>query len=98
MRTCRLGVLAPDTEAPVVPKTTVGTNLLQTLQVVTELGVDGVRKNLAVLAIDDVPLPVQEPERDLELSRVLNNGYEAFELVRVELSSPVLKSRFRMWN
>ena len=68
-------------------ETTVRTDLLEALQVVTELRVDGVRENLAVLAIDDVPLPVQEPCGDLELCRVLDDGDETLELVGVELTS-----------
>ena len=69
-----------------MPQTTVGTNLLQTLQVLTELRVDGVGQDLAGLAIDDIALPVQEPDGDLELGGVLDDGDEAFELVRVQLS------------
>lgn len=42
-------------------ETTVGTNLLQTLQVITELGVDTVGKGLGVLAVDDIALTVKEP-------------------------------------
>ena len=86
-RTGGLGVLAPGTEAPEVTETTVRTNLLEALQVVTELRVDGVRENLAVLAIDDVPLPVQEPCGNLELCWVLDDGDETLKLVRVELTS-----------
>ena len=93
-----LGVLAPDTKAPEVTETTVRTDLLQPLKIVTELRVDTVGENLRVLAVDNVPLPVQEPRRDLELRGVLDDGDETLEFVRVELSSPVLKSRFRMWN
>ena len=70
-------------------ETTVSADLLQALEIVTELRVDGVRENLAVLAIDDVPLPVQEPCGDLELCRVLDNGDETLELVGVELTSTV---------
>ena len=70
-----------------MPETTVSTNLLQPLQVVTELRVDTVGQDLRVLAIDDVPLPVQEPCRDLELGGVLDNGDKALELVGVELTS-----------
>ena len=91
--TSRLGVLASDTEAPEVPETAVSANLLQPLQIVTELRVDGVRENLAVLAIDNIALPVQEPDGDLELRGVLDNGNEALELVRVELSGSVGKVR-----
>ena len=83
-------MLTPHTKAPEVPQPTVCTNLLQPFQVVTELRVDGVRQNLAVLAIDDVPLPVQKPGRNLELGWVLNDGDQALELIRVELASPTI--------
>ena len=81
-------MLAPDTEAPEVTKTTVRTDLLQPLKIVTELRVDTVGENLRVLAVDDVALPVQEPDGDLELRWVLDDGDDALELVRVELTSP----------
>lgn len=80
-------MLTPDTEAPEVPKTTVSADLLQPLQVITELRVNAVRQDLRVLAIDDVPLPVQEPRRDLELRRVLDDSDETLELIRVKLAS-----------
>ena len=80
-------MLAPDTETPPVPETTVCTDLLQTLQVVTELRVDSVRENLAVFAVDDVALPVQEPDGNLELSGVLDDSDETLELIRVEVAS-----------
>lgn len=85
-RTSRLGVLAPDTETPEVTETTVGTDLLQALKVITELRVDTVGQDLRVLAVDDVPLPVQEPRGDLELSGVLNDGNKTLELIRVQLA------------
>ena len=72
-----------------MPETTVGTDLLQPLEVVTELGVDGVGQNLAVLAVDDIALPVQEPQRNLVLRGVLDDSDEALQLVRVELSGTV---------
>ena len=62
------------------------TNLLQPLQVVTHLRVHAVRQNLEVLAVDNVLLPVEEPRRDLELRRVLDDGHDALQLVRVELA------------
>jgi hypothetical protein len=58
-------VLTTDTEAPVVTETTVSADLLQALEIVTELGGDTVGEDLAVLAIDDIALPVEEPTRDL---------------------------------
>jgi hypothetical protein len=54
-------VLATDTQAPVVTQTTVGTDLLQALEIFTELRVDTVGQDLRVLAIDDIALPVEEP-------------------------------------
>lgn len=70
-----------------MPQATVSPDLLQSLQIITELRVNGVRQNLAVLAVDNVPLPVQEPCRDLELGGVLDDGNEALELIGVELTS-----------
>ena len=58
-------MLTTHTEAPVVTETAVSTDLLQALKVVTELGVDTVGKGLAVLAIDNIALPVEEPAGDL---------------------------------
>lgn len=63
--TGRLGVLAADTEAPVVSQTAVSTDLLEALQIVTELAVNAVGQDLGVLAVDDVALPVKEPGGDL---------------------------------
>ena len=58
-------MLTTDTEAPVVTETTVSADLLQALEIVTELAVDTVGEYLAVLAIDDIALPVEEPAGDL---------------------------------
>jgi hypothetical protein len=57
----RLGVLATHAQAPVVAQTTVGPDLLQALEVITELRVDAVGQDLRVLAVDNVALPVEEP-------------------------------------
>jgi hypothetical protein len=63
--TSGFGVLTTDTETPVVTETTVSADLLQALEIVTELAVDTVGENLAVLAIDDIALPVEEPAGNL---------------------------------
>ena len=70
-----------------MPETTVRTNLLQPLKVIAELRVDTVGKDLRVLAVDDVPLPVQEPCRDLELRGVLDDSDNTLELIGVQLAS-----------
>lgn len=46
-------------------ETTVGTDLLQALKILTELAVNTVGEDLRVLAVDDVALPVKEPGGDL---------------------------------
>jgi hypothetical protein len=48
-----------------VTETTVSADLLQALKIVTELGGDTVGEDLAVLAIDDIALPVEEPGGNL---------------------------------
>lgn len=78
--TSGLGVLATDTETPVVAKTTVSADLLQALQIITQLGVDAVGQNLRVLAVDNVALSVEEPGGDLVLGRVLDNGDDSLKL------------------
>jgi len=87
----RLGVLATDTEAPVVTETTVGPDLLQALEIITELRVDTVGKNLRVLAVDNILLSVQEPRRDLVLSRVLHDCDDALQLLRRKFTSTLVE-------
>lgn len=64
-----------------------GPDLLQSLEVVAELGVHTVCKNLVVLAVDDIALTIQEPGRDLVLGGVLDDGDDALELFRRKLTS-----------
>ena len=79
-------MLTADTETPVVTQTTVGADLLQALEIITEFRVDTVSQDLRVLAVDDIALPVEEPGRNLVLGRVLNDGDDALEFFRGELS------------
>jgi hypothetical protein len=78
--TSGLGVLTTDTKVPVVTETTVITDLLQSLKVVTKFGVQSVREQLVVLASLEILLPIQEPFRDFELKRVLDDGDQLFDL------------------
>ena len=82
-------MLTTHTQSPEMTKSTVGTDLLQALEIVTDLRVDAVGQDLVVLAVDNVLLPVQEPCGDLELGRVLDDGHNALQLVRVEFTSTV---------
>lgn len=70
-------------------ETTVSTDLLQPLKIITELRVDTVGKNLAVLAIDDILLPVQEPRWNLELEGVLDDCDQTLKLIGVKLASAI---------
>ena len=72
-----------------MPQTTVRTNLLQPLKIITELGVNTVGKNLRVLAVHDVALPVQEPGGDLVLGGALEDGDDTLELFGGEFTSAV---------
>ena len=79
-------MLSPDTEAPVVPQTPVCPDLLQPLEIVTELAVHAVGQDLEVLAVDNVALSVEEPGGDLVLGGVLHDGDDALEFFGGELS------------
>jgi hypothetical protein len=88
--TSGLGVLTTDTDAPVVTETTVSADLLETLQVLTELVVKTVGQELSVLAIDKVLLSVEEPLGDLVLGGVLHDGDKTLELFVGELTSSIM--------
>ena len=87
--TSSLGVLSTDTQTPVVTQTPVGADLLQALQIITELAVDSVGEHLAVLAVDDVALSVEEPGWDLVLGWVLEDGDDALEFFGGKLAGAV---------
>lgn len=71
-------------------ETAVGADLLQTLQVFTQLAVEPVRQDLRVLAIVDVTLSVQEPRRNLVLRRVLHDRDDTLQLFGGELTSAIV--------
>ena len=75
----RLAVLSAHSQAPVVPQSAMSADLLQPLQVLTQLAVHTVRQDLAILAVHDVALPVEEPVWNLVLSRALDDGDDALE-------------------
>jgi hypothetical protein len=92
----RLGVLTAHAQAPVVTETTVGADLLEALEIVTELRVDTVGKNLRVLAVDNVALSVEEPAGNLVLRGVLDNGDDSLQLFRGELTGAVYHGQNHM--
>jgi len=74
-----------------MPQTTMCANLLQPLEILTQLGIDAVGEDLGVFAIDNVLLPVQEPGGDLELGGVLDDGDDSLQFVRVEVASTLVE-------
>jgi hypothetical protein len=89
-------VLAADTDVPPVAQAPVGPDLLEALDVVAELRGDVLREDLRVLPCLDVLLPVQEPERDLELARVLDDGHELLDLVGGKLAGPLVDAHLSL--
>jgi hypothetical protein len=83
----RLGVLSTDTKAPVVTETTMSTDLLQALEIITKLGIDTVGENLGVFTINNIALTIEEPGGDLVLGRVLDDGDDSLEFFGGELTS-----------
>lgn len=86
-----LGVLTTDTETPVVSETAVGADLLEALEILTELGVDTVGQDVRVLAVNNVALSVEEPGRDLVLCGVLDDRHNTLELFGGKLTSTAAK-------
>ena len=66
-----------------------GTDLLQSLEIFTELGFHLVSEDLAVFAVGDVALSVQEPGWDLVLGWVLDDGDDSFEFFGGDFSGSV---------
>jgi len=60
-----LGLLTSDLEAPEVSQTSVSSDLLQSFQIFSELGVDSVREELRPGALADISLSVKEPLGDV---------------------------------
>ena len=82
-----LGVLTSNTETPVVSETSVSTDLLKTLQILTELVIKLVDEEVGALTVSKVSLSVKEPSRDLVLGGVLDDSDDSFELFNSKLTS-----------
>jgi hypothetical protein len=69
-----------------VTKTTVGPNLLHPLNIITQLGIEVLGKHLRVLSRLEILLPVKEPQWDLKLTGILDDGHELFDFIGGEFS------------
>jgi hypothetical protein len=90
-------VLSTNTDSPPVTKTTVSSDLLEALDIVTELCVNVLGKDLRVLSRLEVLLPIQEPKWDLELTGVLDDGNKLLDLISGELSSSLVDINFGLF-
>ena len=72
-------------------QTTVSSDLLQSLQIVTHLGVGGVGKDLVSLSINDISLSVQEPIRDLVLLWVLHDCDDSLKFLNSEFTGSLVE-------
>ena len=83
----RASVLSTDPDTPPMTKTTVSTDLLHPLNIITELSIKVLGKDLLVLSGLEILLPVKKPKGDLELAGVLDNSNELLDLISSKLSS-----------
>ena len=68
------------------------TDLLQALQILTQLAIHTVGQNLRVLAIHDVALTIEEPSGNLVLSWVLDDGDYPLEFFGGNFTGPVVRN------
>lgn len=71
-------------------QTTMGTNLLQALQILTQLALHAVGQHLVVLAINNIALSVEKPFWDLVLGGVLDDGDDSLQLFGCDFTGTVM--------
>lgn len=86
-----LGVLTSHLQAPEVSNTSVGSDLLQSLQVISQLGLHVVGQDVVVLTVNLVLLSVQEPSWDLVLGWVLHDGNNSLQLFLGQFTGTLLQ-------
>lgn len=84
-------MLTSDLETPEVSDTSVGSDLLQSLQVVSQLRLQVVGQDVVVLTVNLVLLSVQEPSWDLVLGWVLHDGHNSLQLFLGQLTSTLVQ-------
>merc|ERR1712183_714529 len=73
-------VLTTHSKTPVMSKTSMSFDLLQTFQILTKLVLQTVRQNLRIFSILDILRSVQVVIGDLVLSRILHDGHQSLHL------------------
>jgi len=85
-----LGVLTTDLDLPEVTQTTVHAHLLHALDILTELGGNLVRNEVQATAGLHVLVTVEEPVRDVEVTRVLDDGTDRLDLLLRQLTGALV--------
>jgi len=65
--------------------------LLQALQVLAKLALEGVGQDLVVFAVDDITLSVEKPRGDFVLGRVLDDGDDTLEFFGGEFTGTLVQ-------
>ena len=90
-------MLASHFDPPVVSQTSVVSHLLQPLDVVSQLGIQLVGRQLRIFTVLDVLLSVQKPIRHAKLSRVGDDDHQRFEFSSGEFPSSFTHIDFRLF-
>jgi len=88
--TSGLGVLSSHSDSPVVTKSTMGSDLLESLEIITELDIEIVGNDLRGLSVLDILLSVEEPVWDLELAGMVDDCNDFVDLLVCELSGSLV--------
>lgn len=81
-----LGMLTSDPQTPIMPQTSMGPDLLQSLQILTQFAIDTVGKDLTIFAINDITLTIEEPRRNFILGWILNDGHDSLQFFGCEFT------------
>lgn len=81
-----LGSLTSNSDAPEMSKTSVVLGLSQSLEILSEHGIQVVGNELGVLAVSWVLLSIEEPLGDVVLSWSSNNIVDSLDLIFVHFS------------
>lgn len=79
-------MLAPDSETPFMSETSVGLDLVQSFDVLSELSLEDVGSHLQVLSFFVISEPVEEPPRDSVSFGVVNDVSDGVALLLGELT------------
>jgi len=85
-----LRVLTPHSHSPLMSQPSMISDFLESLEIITELGVERGGDHLGKFTVFDVLLSVEEPIWDLVLLRMLDHCHKALDLIRRKLSGSLV--------